>query len=327
MTRGRPSSRSRTFCATCRSIEAAAQGRGLFSIKSESDGVIRRLPLSPRERHRRALARAGHAARRDRSGAIVVRADATGIVTVGVQDRRPPDRPAGPGLAALSRRTIRPRFVPAADVLARPRAGGALQRPARPDRHLRVGLLDLKTTPIDAAMPGVELHAQAPRQHARRHPAAAADLGDAQWSMVQRWRSASSLIALGPAVGAGTLLLSRRHRRDDDGRPVLVRLRLAASFLVDATFPLATSFTIYLVHRLHELPPGLGRPAAHPLRVQPVHLARPRRRARPLAREARARRRAPRHDGHVLRRARLYRRLRNLQGRPAGPHRAPERGF
>ena len=306
-------------------IEAAAKGRGLFSIKPESDGVIRRLPLIANANGvvvpSLTLDMLRVAAE---GGAIVVRSDVTGIVTVGVQDLDLPTDRRGQAWLAF-RRTIRPASCRAVAVLE-----GRAPAERFKDRLVligtsAIGLLDLKTTPIDAAMPGVELHAQA-----LDSMLSGTLLKRPIWSTATEYAAAVALslilIAIGPGGWRRHALLSRRRRRDDDGRPVLVRLRLAEVF---GRRDLSARSELHHLsrHGLDELPPGLGRSPAHSLRVQPVHLARPRRRARALAREARARRRAPRHDGDVLGRPRLYRRIRNLQGRSAGPDRAPDAAF
>ena len=95
--------------------------------------------------------RAGPRDRRD--------SDATGVLAVGVPGSSiPTDLAEGPG--STLRRMSPDRFIPAADVL---------EGNVNPDRirgklvvvgTSAVGLLDLKTTPIDGAIPGVELQAQ-----------------------------------------------------------------------------------------------------------------------------------------------------------------------
>ena len=52
------------------------------------------------------------------------------------------------------------RFVSARDVLKDTRAGREARRPHRLHRHLRVGLKDLRNTPLQDSVPGVEVHAQ-----------------------------------------------------------------------------------------------------------------------------------------------------------------------
>ena len=89
-----------------------------------------------------------------------MRADVTGIVTVGMQDVDLPTDRRGQAWLHFSPHDPA-RFVPAVAVLE-----GRAPAERFKDRLVligtsAVGLLDLKTTPIDAAMPGVEMHAQA----------------------------------------------------------------------------------------------------------------------------------------------------------------------
>ncbi len=226
-------------------IEAAAKGRGLFSIKPESDGVIRRLPLIANANGvvvpSLTLDMLRVAAE---GGAIVVRSDVTGIVTVGVQDLDLPTDRRGQAWLHFSPHDPA-RFVPAVAVLE-----GRAPAERFKDRLVligtsAIGLLDLKTTPIDAAMPGVELHAQA-----LDSMLSGTLLKRPIWSTATEYAAAVALslilIAIGPAVGAGTLFFL-------GGVVAMTTVGLSwfafasLKFLADATFPLAASFTIYLV--------------------------------------------------------------------------------
>jgi adenylate cyclase len=141
-------------------LENAAVGRGLFTIRSERDGVVRRVPLAmkaegviiPALSLEMLRVAAG-------SGPLVVRSDQAGIVAMGVPGLELPTDRNGQlwvnfGLHDAGR------YVSAHDVLA-----GRIPR-ERIDHKLvligtsAIGLLDRQTTAIDPSMPGVEIHAQ-----------------------------------------------------------------------------------------------------------------------------------------------------------------------
>jgi adenylate cyclase len=141
-------------------IEAAAAGRGLFSIKSERDGIIRRVPVVIDAQGKLVPTLTMEMLRVvTRSGAILVRADAAGVQAVAVPGLEVPTDLNGQFWVHFNKRDPQ-RYISAADVLR-----GRVD----PDR-LRgrlvlvgtsaVGLLDIKTTPVDPEMPGVEVHAQ-----------------------------------------------------------------------------------------------------------------------------------------------------------------------
>ncbi|WP_425463631.1 CHASE2 domain-containing protein [Methylobacterium oryzihabitans] len=141
-------------------LERAAAGRGVFTISPERDGVVRRVPL---------VLRAGGTVvptlaldiLRVATGAdtLLIRTDEAGVVSLRLPDLTVPTDPRGqiwvrfgphdPGL-----------YVSARDVL-----NGTVPPGRFRDRIVlvgtsSVGLLDNRTTPLDRAMPGVEVHAQ-----------------------------------------------------------------------------------------------------------------------------------------------------------------------
>jgi adenylate cyclase len=141
-------------------IEQAAAGRGLFSIVPEPDGIVRRVPvvmeaqgqLMPTLTMEMLRVVTG-------AGAILVRADQVGVRTVAVPGLEVPTDDRGRFWIYFNKRDPA-RSVAAADVL-----GGRLP----PDRirgrlvligTSATGLLDIKTTPVQPDMPGVEVHAQ-----------------------------------------------------------------------------------------------------------------------------------------------------------------------
>jgi adenylate cyclase len=225
-------------------IEAAAQGRGLFSFKPEQDGVVRRVPLVAQAQGVVVPTLVLEMIRLHRdAGAILVATDAAGIRSVGLEGLDIPTDGRGRAWIHYARADLG-RYLPAHRVLA-----GAVPR-ERLDGKLvligtsAVGLLDLKTTPIDPAMPGIELHAQVLESILsgtllRRPP----------WMTALELLAAALLslllIVQPPSVRAGALFVL-------GGTVAATTLGLAwfsfaaFGYLFDCTFPLATSFAIYL---------------------------------------------------------------------------------
>ena len=142
-------------------LEDAAAGIGLFTIRPEIDGVVRRVPVIARvgkklyptlaiEMLRVALGRRGMVVVGDAFGVYGVKLTKNLIIPTDSNGR------AWVNFAPHDQS----RYVSAKDVL-----NGALPA-GRLAGHLviigtsAVGLLDIKTTPVDDAMPGVEVHAQ-----------------------------------------------------------------------------------------------------------------------------------------------------------------------
>lgn len=140
-------------------IEAAASGLGIFSVKDESDGVIRRVPALVRigedlfpslalEMIRVATGQTTIATKRDANGL-------EGIVLAGFLI--PTDRQGR--IWVNYTRHDPARYLPAVDVLE-----GTFD-PARVRGKLilvgtsAVGLKDIRRSPLDPALPGVEVHA------------------------------------------------------------------------------------------------------------------------------------------------------------------------
>src|SRR5262245_3112820 len=141
-------------------LERAAAGRGLFTIATERDGIVRRVPLiMSAEGHLVPALSIDLLRVATGTGAVLVRADEAGVRQVGL-----------PGLLLTTDQNGRVwvhfsphetgRYVSARDVL---------QGNVPPERFSgklvlvgtsATGLLDIKTTPVHAAMPGVEIHAQ-----------------------------------------------------------------------------------------------------------------------------------------------------------------------
>src|SRR5688500_11973749 len=178
------------------------------------------------------------------SGAVLIKTDEAGIQTVGVRGLEIPTDGWGQLWVHFAPHD-KTRFVSARDLL-----GGRVD-PLRLKGKLvligtsAVGLLDLKTTPVDPAMPGVEVHAQV-----LENMLTGAMLSSPSYMTLAELGVATGLslaiIGLAPLVGAGALLVL--------GAVVaaaIVSISWYAYYnlhtLFDVTFPLLASFTIYVM--------------------------------------------------------------------------------
>ena len=141
-------------------LEKSAAGRGLFTIKTERDGIIRRVPIVM-EAQGQILPSLTFETLRAASGGstILIRTDTAGIKSVAVPGFEVPTDRNGQLWVYFAPHDPA-RFVSAIDVL-NGRVG-----PEKITGKLvligtsAAGLNDLKTTPVDPTMPGVEVHAQ-----------------------------------------------------------------------------------------------------------------------------------------------------------------------
>ncbi|MGB6760677.1 MAG: adenylate/guanylate cyclase domain-containing protein, partial [Xanthobacteraceae bacterium] len=137
-----------------------AAGRGLFSINPETDGIIRRVPVIMKAQGALVPSLAMEMLRVvSHASAVLVRVNEAGVQSVAVPGLEVPTDRNGQLWVHFNKHDPA-RYVSAKDVL---------QGRVPPDR-LRgrlvligtsaTGLLDIKTTPLDPAIPGVEVHAQ-----------------------------------------------------------------------------------------------------------------------------------------------------------------------
>jgi adenylate cyclase len=141
-------------------IEQAAAGRGLFSIDPESDGIVRRVPVVMEARGQLVPALTMEMLRVvSRASALVIRADQAGIRTVAVPGLEVPTDERGRFWVYFNRRDPA-RSVSAADVLHGRLAPDRIRGRLVLIGTSATGLLDIKTTPVQPDMPGVEVHAQ-----------------------------------------------------------------------------------------------------------------------------------------------------------------------
>jgi len=141
-------------------IEQAAAGRGLFSIKPERDGIIRRVPVVMLAQDTLVPALTLEMLRVvTRAGAILVRTDDAGVRAVAVPSLEVPTDGNGQFWVHFNKHDPA-RYVSAADVLHGRSPADRFNGRLVLIGTSATGLLDIKTTPVEPAMPGVEVHAQ-----------------------------------------------------------------------------------------------------------------------------------------------------------------------
>ena len=141
-------------------LEKAAGGRGLLTIDPERDGIIRRVPMILQAQGQTMPSLSFEMLRVvTGTDTIFIKSDRAGITSVGVKGFQVPTDRNGKLWVHFAHRDSS-LYVSALDVLE-----GHVP-PEKIDGKLvligtsAVGLNDIKTTPVSAAMPGVEIHAQ-----------------------------------------------------------------------------------------------------------------------------------------------------------------------
>jgi adenylate cyclase len=141
-------------------LEQAATGRGLFTIRVERDGIVRRVPMVMQAQGA-ILPSLTLEMLRVVSGTntLLIKTDEAGIRSVAVPGFEIPTNRNGQLWINFAPHDSA-RYVSVADVLAGNVAPDRIARRLVLIGTSAVGLLDSKTTPIDPVMPGVEVHAQ-----------------------------------------------------------------------------------------------------------------------------------------------------------------------
>jgi len=141
-------------------LENAAAGRGVFSIRTERDGIVRRVPMVVQAQGN-VLPSLSFETLRVATGSstILVRMDAAGIKGVALPGFEMPTDRNGQLWIHFAPHD-QSRFVSALDLLEGRVAPDRMSRRLVLIGTSAAGLLDLKTTPNDPVMPGVEVHAQ-----------------------------------------------------------------------------------------------------------------------------------------------------------------------
>ncbi|MBR0758009.1 adenylate/guanylate cyclase domain-containing protein [Bradyrhizobium jicamae] len=141
-------------------LEEAAAGRGLFTIRPERDGIVRRVPMimvaqgiiMPSLTFEMLRVASG-------SDTILIKADKAGILSLGVKVFQIPTDQNGQLWVHYARRDPSI-YVSAVDVLDGKVDPDKINGKLVVIGSSSIGLNDIKTTPVSPAMPGVEIHAQ-----------------------------------------------------------------------------------------------------------------------------------------------------------------------
>ena len=143
-----------------RVIEEAAAGRGLFTIKPERDGIVRRVPMIMRAQGATMPSLSFEMLRVvSGSGTILIKTDKAGVLSIGVKGFQIPTDGNGQLWVHYADRDPSI-YVSAIDVLEGHVAPEKIMGKLVLIGPSAVGLNDIKTTPVSPAMPGVEIHAQ-----------------------------------------------------------------------------------------------------------------------------------------------------------------------
>jgi adenylate cyclase len=224
-------------------LETAAAGRGLFTIVPERDGIVRRVPVIMRAQGMIVPTLTLEILRVLAGGdAILLRTDEAGIESVRVPGFTLPTDAHGQVWLHFAHHDAS-RFIPARDVL-----DGRVDPVRVRDRIVLVGtsaigLLDNKTTPLDRAMAGVEVHAQLLESTLSNGLLLAPSYAVGVELLVMTLVSLA-MIWLAPILGAVALL---------NVGAVVAAIIAALSWyrfaysgiLFDATYPLGGSFLVY----------------------------------------------------------------------------------
>lgn len=224
-------------------LENAAKGRGLVTIRPEIDGVVRRVPALMKvgsailpaisiELLRVALG----------SDTLLARSNEAGVSSVVLPGLAIPTDGKSRIWINFSRHEPA-RFISAKKVLAGELKPGELQGKLVLVGTSAVGLFDLKATPLDPVMPGVEIHAQllenilTGSMLTRPNWAIGAELGIAVLASLM-------MIAIVPLLGALYSLIAGGVLAAIFAA-IAIYLYVEKALVIDMTFPLVTSLSAF----------------------------------------------------------------------------------
>jgi len=225
-------------------LESAAAGRGLFTVLPERDGIVRRVPMVMQAQGK-VMPSLSFETLRVATGnsTILVRMNADGIKGVALPGFEMPTDRNGQLWVHFAPHD-QARYVSAVDVMEGRIPADRFSRRLVIIGTSAAGLLDLKTTPNNPAMPGVEIHAQVLESILSN------SMLSQPWYAVALELAAAlllgvTIIVLAPILGPMVLLLFG---------VAFIALLVGSSWylfteqqlLIDFTFPLLSSLLIYL---------------------------------------------------------------------------------
>ena len=143
-----------------RVLEEAAAGHALFSLTNEQDGIVRRVPLLTRVQDKIVPSLSLELLRvATGGGALAVKTDQAGIKSVVLAGKEIATDNMGRLWVHYSRHDAG-KYVSAAGILNDEVDPAALANKLVLIGTSATGLLDIKTTPVERSLPGVEVHAQ-----------------------------------------------------------------------------------------------------------------------------------------------------------------------
>src|SRR5437762_4116916 len=227
-----------------RGLEEAAAGRGLFSIKPERDGIVRRVPMLMQAQGTVLPSLSFEILRVVTSTrTILVKSEKSGLKSVAVSGLELPTDLNGRLWLHFAHRDPSI-YISALDVLDESVAPAAIAGKLVLIGTSAAGLNDIKSTPVDPAVPGVEVHAQVLESALTRSL-----LSQPNYGIVVELCAAILLgilvIAFAPLLGTITLVAVGA---------LLASLLIGTSWyfyakhrmLIDFTYPLLSTTAIYL---------------------------------------------------------------------------------